>query len=160
MFIRYVSCHTLRFCFTILPNVFSVMYINTNHITGCLQISSFVLFFYIFCLYFFFSLFFYSLMFFCLMNSWQLMTVIYQLKYTYHVIWVNLSTLENTFMIAVFTNFDFELFKNCNTLTQHHAAIGKFYNYFVESYFRSLLFCNYKFISCCNSCKFCTIFLF
>lgn len=63
-------------------------------------------------------------------------------------------------MIAAFTYLDFEHLDNCNTLTQHHAAIGKFYKYYVERYLGSLLFCNNKFISCCNSCKFCTIFLF
>lgn len=57
VFIRNISCHTLCFCFIIMPeadpNFFSVMYTKTNQITGRLQIFSFFsCFFYTFCSYF------------------------------------------------------------------------------------------------------------
>lgn len=112
VFIRNVSCHTLCFCFIILqeadPNFFSIMYINTNHIIGSLQIFSFFLFFYIFCSYFL-TLFYFS----CYLFDEHMTTYDCYLSNKIHVpCYMNKYPICSTFMMALVTYVDFELLDN------------------------------------------------
>lgn len=109
VFIINVSCRTLCFCFIILPevdpNFFSVMYINTNHIIGRLQIFSFVLFFYIFCFYFL-TLFNLS----CYLFDEHMTTYGCYLSISIKIpCYLNKYPICNTFMMAFVAYLDFEL---------------------------------------------------
>lgn len=109
VFIRYVSCHTLCFCFNFLPgvdpNFFSVMYINTNHIIGRLKIFFFSSFFLHFLFLFFLPFLIVHVIY--LMNILQLMTDIYQSP-----CYLNKYPICSTFKMSFVTWLDFELLDN------------------------------------------------